>query len=205
MDKPSLHPIILRRAYPGDSRFIAEMIELSSDGIAGIEWEQDADPDQGLSALDIGAERYSRDSGDYSYRNCIIAQADNRPVGSLLAFPLTEANRSRDAHPPPYEPAETFAPYAWLEAIDSWYICGVTVLPEYRGQGIGEKLISLAMQQAAEAGYDNVSLVAVRNKTGLIDYYASLGFRITRIAPIVPHPSIRVRGDAVLMETRPQS
>ena len=40
-------------------------------------------------------------------------------------------------------------------------------------------------------------------KAGLIAYYQSLGFHITRRAPIVEHPMIDARGEALLMETRP--
>jgi ribosomal protein S18 acetylase RimI-like enzyme len=196
-------PISFRRASAEDSRFIAEMVEISSDGIARIEWELEADPDNGVSALDVGAALYAGEDGDYSYRNCLVAQSGNRPVGSILAFPITDENRSRDARPPPYGADEIFAPYMFLEAVDSWYICGVTVIPEFRKQGIGEQLIRLSMQEAREAGYENLSLIAVGSKTSLIKYYESLGFRITRSAPIVPHPLIRVSGDAVLMETRP--
>lgn len=192
--------ITYRRAEPEDSRFIAQMIELASDGIASLEWEQAADPENGVSAIDVGAERYAQNDGDYSYENCIIAQAD-RPVGVILSFPITDKNYSHDAKPPPYEPDEVFAPYEYLEARDSWYICGIGLIPEYRRQGLGEQLIKMTIQHASEAGYHNLSLVAVRAKTGLIDFYRSLGFKITRSAPIVEHPGIRAHGEAVLMET----
>jgi hypothetical protein len=64
--------IRIERARGADSRFIAEMITVSSDGIACIEWQQEADA-AGVGALDIGARNYARDAGDYSYRNCWIA------------------------------------------------------------------------------------------------------------------------------------
>lgn len=194
-----------RPAEQRDSRFIAEMIEIASDGIAALEWEQEADASAGIGALDVGARWYARDDGDYSYRNCLIAETGaGEAIGMILAFPLTEANRSRDAKPPPYAGDDVHAPYRYLEAVDSWYLCGITVLPEYRGQGIGQKLIELSLERGRAQGFDKASLIAVRNKTRLIAYYESLGFRITRSAPIVEHPRIRASGDAVLMETEPR-
>lgn len=197
-------PIRIELADRQDSRFIAQMIALASDGIACIEWQQEADA-AGVDALDIGARNYASDEGDYSYRNCWIArnQADE-PVGMVLSFAITEANRSVDAHPPPYRDDEIFAPYMYLEAVNSWYICGVAVIPGYRGRDIGRQLLHRAMEDGKRAGFTNVSLIAMAGKTHLVAYYESLGFRITRRAPVVEHPLIDAHGDALLMETRPK-
>ena len=196
-------PIRIERADRQDSRFIAEMIAVSSDGIACIEWQQEAEA-AGVDPLDIGAQNYADDNGDYSYRNCWIARGENRQaVGMILSFAITAANISTDAKPPPYADDDIFAPYKYLEAVDSWYICGVANLPEYRGRGIGRLLLERAMAEGKEAGFDNASLIVVANKTRLVAYHESLGFRITRRAPIVEHPAIDAHGEALLMETKP--
>jgi ribosomal protein S18 acetylase RimI-like enzyme len=195
--------IRIARAQPADSRFIAQMIALSSDGIASLEWQQEADAAE-VSALDIGAQNYAREDGDYSYRNCRVARnANGEPVGMILSFALTEENRSVDAHPPPYRDDEFYAPYMYLEAIDSWYICGVAIIPEYRGRDIGKALIERAIADGEQAGFSNTSLIAMAEKRRLIAFYQALGFKITRRAPVVEHPQIDARGEALLMETRP--
>ena len=66
-DKPEYRP-----AKAGDSHSIAEMIDISSDGIALIEWAEAAQAAGGRIALDVGAESYASVEGDYSYRNCIL-------------------------------------------------------------------------------------------------------------------------------------
>ena len=53
-DKPEYRP-----AKAGDSRFIAEMIDISSDGVALIEWTEAAQVADGRTALDVGAESYA--------------------------------------------------------------------------------------------------------------------------------------------------
>jgi ribosomal protein S18 acetylase RimI-like enzyme len=108
----------------------------------------------------------------------------------VLAFALTAENASVGAHPPPYRDDEIFAPYRYLEAVDSWYICGVAVVPGYRDQDIGKALLERAMQDGEQAGFRNTSLIAVASKTRLVAWYESLGFRVTRRAPIVEHPQI---------------
>jgi len=198
--KPGVH---IDRAARADSRFIAQMVAVASDGIATIEWQQEADA-AGVSALDIGAQNYASDEGDYSYRNCWVARKPNDvPVGMILSFALTAENASVEAHPPPYRDDEIFAPYMYLEAVDSWYICALAVIPEFRGRDIGKVLLERAIADGAQAGLGNTSLIAIAEKNRLIDWYRSFGFEATRRAPIVEHPQIDALGDAMLMETRP--
>ena len=196
--------IRIERAKKSDSCFIAEMIALSSDGIASLEWQQQVAAGGAQTELDVGAKSYAGEDGDYSYRNCWIARnTSEQPVGMILSFALTEENRSGDAKPPPYREDDFYAPYKYLEAVNSWYICGVAVIPEYRGHDIGQELIMHAFTDAEMAGFDNVSLIALADKTSLIAYFQSFGFQVTRRAPIIENPQIDARGEALLMETHP--
>jgi ribosomal protein S18 acetylase RimI-like enzyme len=196
--------IQIERAIKSDSRFIAEMIALSSNGFASLEWQQQADADNAQPELDVGAKSYAEEDGDYSYRNCWIARnASEQPVGMILSFALTEENCSTDAKPPPYREDDIYAPYKYLAAVNSWYICRVAVIPEYRDQDISQELILHAFTDGEMAGFDNISLIAMADKPSLIDHYQSLGFQVTRRAPIGEHPQIDARGEALLMETHP--
>ena len=87
--------------------------------------------------------------------------------------------------------------------MDSWYICAVAVIAEYRGQDIGKTLIQRAILDGEQAGFDNTSLIVIANKKALVAYYQSFGFQVTRSAPVVAHPRINAEGDALLMETHP--
>ena len=51
---------------------------------------------------------------------------------------------------------------------------------------------------------DNVSLIAMASKVRPVAYCESLGFRVTRQAPVVEHPPIDAHGDALLAEARPR-
>ena len=151
--------LVYRPARESDSRFIAEMIDMSSDGVALIEWVEAAQSAGGRSALDIGAEAYAAEEGDYSYRNCYLAEISHRTAGMLLSFPSPARNSDNVASPPPYDGTDVFAPYKYLEAPDTWYICGVAVIPAYREHGIGKGLMQIAREQAQQHGYDCLSLV----------------------------------------------
>lgn len=193
-DKPEYRP-----AKAGDSRFIAEMIDISSDGVALIEWTEAAQAAGGRTVLDIGAESYASEEGDYSYCNCILAEVSDRKAGMLLSFPMHAKSPTDAVSPPPFDGTDVFAPYKYLEASDTWYICGIAVTPEHRGHGIGKRLMQIAREQALDHGYDRLSLVVFEENTVAVRLYQHLGYEIIKRAPVVPHPLIRCSGDALLM------
>jgi ribosomal protein S18 acetylase RimI-like enzyme len=188
-----------RRAEPTDSRFIAQMLEMSSDGVALIEWSDTARGSNGCSPLDIGAQMYASGEGDYSYRNCRLAEVDGGQAGLLLSFAMTPEPASEPAPPPPYDGSDVFAPYRYLEAPDTWYVCGIAVVPRFRRRGLGAALMELARQQALDHGYQRLSLVVFEQNQHAVRLYQRLGYQTIKRAPIVPHPLIRCRGDALLM------
>lgn len=193
-DMPTCRPAVV-----ADSRFIAEMIDMSSDGVALLEWTDAAREAGDLEALEVGAGMYASEEGDYSYRNCCLAEVSGRRAGMLLSFPVHARDPADAALPPPFDGTDVFAPYKYLEAPDTWYICGVAVLPDYRGRGIGTKLMQVAGQQARDHGYDRLSLVVFEENASALRIYQQLGYQVVDRAPIVPHPLIRCSGDALLM------
>jgi ribosomal protein S18 acetylase RimI-like enzyme len=188
-----------RAAQARDSRFIAEMIDVSSDGIALIEWTETAKANGNKTALDIGAENYSSGEGDYSYRNCFIAEQSQQLAGMLLSFAMNAREPDDIVSAPPFDNTDVFAPYKYLEEPESWYICGVAVTPEYRGRGIGRGLMNTARKQAIIHGYDRLSLVVFEENRTAIRLYQDLGYKVVKRAPVVPHPLIRCSGDVLLM------
>ena len=188
-----------RPATVVDSRFIAEMIDMSSDGVTLIEWTAAAQAAGDRTALDIGAGVYAADVGDYSYRNCCVAEVAGQRAGMLLSFPMPARDPAYSASPPPFDGTDVFAPYKYLEAPDTWYVCGVALLPEYRGRGLGTALLRIARQQARDHGYERLSLVVFEENTAAARLYRRLGYLTMARAPIVPHPLIRAAGDTLLM------
>ncbi len=63
-----------RPARRSDARDIARLFQITSEGVADYIWSQLAEPGQAL--LDVGAIRYARDDVDFSYQNCLIAEAE---------------------------------------------------------------------------------------------------------------------------------
>jgi ribosomal protein S18 acetylase RimI-like enzyme len=188
----------IRPATVEDAREIARLIEISSDGVAVIEWAEAA-AEEDVEPLDIGERTYRNPEGDYSWRNCTIVEKDDKVAGMLLAFAMPKAAPRDPAYRPTTDDANVFAPYMYLEEPDSWYICGVALYPEHRGQGLGTTLMNVANEQARQNGFKTLSLVAFAQNEGSVRLYKRLGYLVVDQAPVIPHPSIRYTGEAVLM------
>ena len=62
--------IEFRAAKKEESRIIAELYSISSDGVANYIWTKLAKP--GEDILDVGERRYEREDSVFSYKNCTI-------------------------------------------------------------------------------------------------------------------------------------
>ena len=185
--------IDFRPARRTESRTIAELYRISSDGVADYVWSRLAEP--GEDVLDVGARRYAREGTDFSYQNVTLAVVDGQIVGMMAAYviePRTASNSDADVDP-------VLLPYTTLEQINSVYISGMALFPAFRGRGIGTQLLDRAVAKANALGLSQLSLIVFEQNVGARQLYERYGFRETMRAPIVAHPLIHCRGDALLM------
>ena len=64
----------LRPATAADAKEIAKLIIISSDGVALIDWTEQA-AKEGCEPLEIGTRRYRQTEGNYSWRNATVSPA----------------------------------------------------------------------------------------------------------------------------------
>ena len=182
--------VILRPAEKSESRTIASLYSISSDGVADYIWTRLAQP--GEDILDVGQRRYEREDSVFSYRNCTVVEIAGSIAGMLVAFPLQAGGDSVESDP-------VLVPYSRLEEDNSYYICGMAVFPEHRGRGIGHRLLDLAEKHARAQGFGKLSLIVFEQNEGAKRLYDRTGYRETAREPVVPHPLIHYTGDAILM------
>lgn len=183
--------VIFRPALKVDCREIAALYRISSDGVADYIWTRLAEP--GEDILDVGQRRYEQEASVFSYRNCTIVEHEGKTIGMLVAFPMHVGPEEDD------EPDPVLRPYGELEEDNSYYICGMAVFPEYRGQGVGTELLRLAESQASSHGLSKLSLIVFEENAGAKKLYDRAGYRVVASRPVHPHPLIHFTGNALLM------
>jgi len=183
--------VIFRPALPADARDIARLFQITSEGAADYIWSQIAE--EGESLLDVGERRYRREGVDFSYRNCLMAEAGGKVIGMMHSYPMF--------HDPDPSPSTdpVLAPYADLEVPDTLYISSLALHEGWRNQGLGVRFLELARERCQTLGLKGLSLIDYAMNTGACRFYTRHGFEIVGECQIVPHPMIRVRGAAYLM------
>lgn len=188
-----LETVKIRSARIEDSRKLAKLFSISSDGVADYTWSTLAEP--GENILDVGERRYSREDTQFSYQKCTIAEIAGEIVGMIAAFPMeTEdsSNSEKDVDP-------ILAPYTKLEQPNSYYIAGMAVFPEHRGKGIGSKFLEIAERQAKGLGLNQISLIVFEGNRGAKKLYDRHGYYEISRERVVPHELIHYAGYALLM------
>ena len=180
----------IRAATLQDCLAIAGLYRIASDGVADYIWSKLAEP--GEDILDVGARRYAREDSPFGYLNCTVVEFGGEIIGMLSAFRMIVDPDEEETDP-------VLMPYAQLEVDQSFYICGIALYPEYRGRGLGSRLLDLAMQRGRELGCTQLSLIVFEQNADALRLYERLGYREVDRAPVVPHPMIHFTGDAILM------
>lgn len=90
-------------------------------------------------------------------------------------------------------------PYTKLEQYGSYYICAMAVFEQFRGMGIGTKLLRIAEDKANELRLPELSLIVFDQNEGAKRLYERSGFYEVKREPTVPHELIHYTGDALLM------
>jgi ribosomal protein S18 acetylase RimI-like enzyme len=201
----TIEKTMFRAATLDDCYTIAQLFSIASDGVANYIWSTLTADYPGLTLLEIGAKRYTNEESLFSYKNCVLAERDNKTLGMMLTFPIAESEEIAASETP--EPTaevttdqepDVMSPYA-LEAPGTWYICALAMFPEFRGQGIGTQLLAIAHQQAAQRNIQQLSLLCFEQNTGALKLYQRNGFQEIDRAKVVPHPLIHHTGDILLM------
>ena len=185
MEKPEFRP-----ARKEDCYEIAQLYQISSDGVADYIWSQLAEDGEDL--LRVGEARYQREDTNFSYQNCTIAEYEGKIAGMLVAYPM---------HVDPDEEVDdpVLKPYATLEEDESLYVCSVSLYPEYRGRGWGRELMTVAEQKAKELGLGKISLIVFDDNVPAKTLYEKLGYLEKARAQVYPHPMIVHEGVALLL------
>ena len=188
--------LLLERARIDDCRAIAELAQLAGDGIPGYFWKAAAK--QGQTLIDVGANNAASHDDNFSYRNAHIARVADATAGMLLAYRLPdESDNDVDLDEYP----DFIRPLIELEQCvpTSYYINMLATYPQFRGSGIGTRLMGLADQLADSAGCALASLVVFSENTRAFKLYRQLGYRLSEQRSMPAFELFPNGGEALLL------
>ena len=185
----------IRPAGQDDASALARLINLAGEGIPLWLWRRDAASDE--EAFAIGAQRAARDSGGFSYTNAHVAEVDGQVAAMLLGYRLPDPYDIDDLDEAP----EVVRPLIELEsqAPGSWYLNAIATFENFRGRGVGSRLMSLALERARESGATELSLIVAQENQGAFRLYQREGYTPGESRPVIPFPGCSFSGDWVLM------
>jgi ribosomal protein S18 acetylase RimI-like enzyme len=186
--------VTFRAATAEDSRRIAELFSISSDGVVDYVWMTLAPEYPGLEPVEIGAVRYASEEGNFSFTNCVLAEREGEVIGQLCTYPVEASAEEHDEQLDPI-----LEPYARLEIAGTLYVSSLALFDGFRGMGLGTKMLSIARERARERNLDALSLLVFEQNTGAVKLYEREGFHEVDRAAVVPHPLINHIGDVILM------
>jgi ribosomal protein S18 acetylase RimI-like enzyme len=162
----------IRSGRREDAAVLAELVNIAGEGLPFFLWQRMAGDDQ--DAWSIGRERAARDVGSFSYRNATIVDYDGEPLAALIGYEIPDVP---DPVPPDMPPM--FVPLQELEnlAPATWYVNVLAVLPEFRGRGLGTRLLTIAEQMALRLDKRGLSIIVSDANLDARRLYERVGYR----------------------------
>lgn len=192
----------IRPAAEADIPDLAKLLLMATDGIVASLYEGVI---PGLATEKIVERRLAREGTCGGFTNCWVAthtSADGTWVaGKLHAYPLDDL---AEDPPDPLVPEERYKVLEAFDALDepaagSYYINVIAVYPDYRGRGLGTRLLDLARNEARARGLTQLSLAVFEENRGAVRLYERNGFTVAARVRAPDHPLIPFSGDMLMM------
>ncbi len=167
----------LRRATPEDAAELADLVNFAGEGLPLYLWQGMAKP--GEDPWQIGRARQAKKAAE---GQIYVIDRGGRAIAGLTGYAI-----GPDPEPITAEMPALLKSLQELEnlAPSSWYVNVLAAYPEYRGQGLGTRLLSLAEDLATEAGLSRISMIVADANAGARRLYERTGYRETTRRPIV--------------------
>lgn len=184
-----------RPAALADSSTLAVLVDIAGEGIPNWLWQSLAG--DGRSSLEVGRDRARREEGGFSYRRTTVVELGEEIAACLIVYPLDDPYdltglEEMPAHIQPLVRLEAQAP-------GTWYVNVLATFPEFRGQGIGVKLLKIAEDKARAAGASATSIIVGSWNEGAARLYQRGGYRTIATEPAMLPPAFPQQGDWILM------
>ena len=187
-----------RSGRTDDCPVLAKLVNIASEGVIDFLFHgliPEMTPDQ------MVAHNLSSDSSHYSYKNAIVAEYKNDPIGVSLSYPshfhqITEEMK----YFLPEDRLEHFRSFYTSRIEDSLFLNALCVDDDFRRKGIGAELISLTKKKAKKFGFAALSLMVLADNKDAQRLYKRCGFEVEENVDLKPHELIPHEGGCLLMK-----
>jgi ribosomal protein S18 acetylase RimI-like enzyme len=158
----------LRPARSDDAPLLAELVNFAGEGLPLYYWGTKAEPNE--SAWDVGRRRATREV----YRNTTIIEYNGDAAGCLIGYEIDSSPA-----PVPSDIPVIFVPIHELQnlAPDTWHVNVLAIRPQFRGAGLGTRLLAYAEEIAGERGNRGLSLIVSDVNRGARRLYERCGYK----------------------------
>lgn len=172
------HDLTVRPAGQDDAPAPVSIVEMASEGLVTRIWAGMAEA--GETPRDVGLRRARRGAGSFSHTNATIATLAGYVQGGLIGYPITAAEEIGPGLP------RLFVPLQELEnlAVGSWYVNVLAVMPDWRGHGIGSRLLFEGERRARQAGCAEMSIIVSNGNPGARRLYERHGYTLRAERPM---------------------
>jgi ribosomal protein S18 acetylase RimI-like enzyme len=118
------------------------------------------------------------EQSQYSFRNTLVAEVEGKVAGAIIGYDGALLHQLREVAIPLIR--QHLGDGVKLEdetQSGEFYLDSVGILPQFRGMGIGRKLICMMCQRALEQGHYQVGLLVDLDNPRAEALYTSLGFK----------------------------
>lgn len=170
----------LRPGTIEDAPVLAELVNYAGEGMPLYLWSRMAEP--GQSAWEVGRGRAAREEGGFSYRNAIMIEHAGECAGCLIGYAIPD-----EPVPIGDDMPAMFRALQELEnlAPGTWYVNVLAVRPQFRGLGLGTRLLAFADGTGRALGKRGMSVIASDANAGARRLYERCGYREVATRPMV--------------------
>lgn len=167
----------LRVASEADARELADLVNFAGEGLPLYIWQGLAK--DGQDPWEVGCARQMEKVRE---GQIVVVDFGDGAVASLTGYPISsEPKPIGDDFPALFRPLQELE----NKALESWYVNVLACYPEYRGQGLGTRLLNLAEAIAREEALRRMSVIVADNNVGARRLYERHGYQEAATLPCV--------------------
>ena len=173
--------VTIRQATADDAYALADLINFAGQGLPLYLWKKMAEP--GETAWEVGRRRAVREEGGFSYRNAVVYDTRGGVAAALVGYPLADTPQPVDYADMP----TMFVPLQELENLvpATWYVNVLAAYPQWRGRGLGTRLLAAAETLAIKAGKRAMSLIVSDTNPEARRLYERCGYGFVAERPMI--------------------